>query len=210
MILKFDYTTISIVIFLIFIISKSWNVAGLRGTLKKNPKVLDDLVDKENPDILCLQVKANSSSHIYSWYIYIDVYMNISISICAFICMIVDLLIISFLEAVTICFKFHTSLLVERWTRKCEFHWFQETKLQNIGDFGDLLVDRGYKSYWTYSEVKKGYAGTVRLKFWLLFPHFYKTWCKFSNCEPFIMLFDYYYMWLASTLICEINVSSFL
>eukprot|EP00596_Hydrurales_sp_CCMP1899_P003875 CAMPEP_0119040228 /NCGR_PEP_ID=MMETSP1177-20130426/10089_1 /TAXON_ID=2985 /ORGANISM="Ochromonas sp, Strain CCMP1899" /LENGTH=454 /DNA_ID=CAMNT_0007005071 /DNA_START=4373 /DNA_END=5737 /DNA_ORIENTATION=- len=69
----------------------SWNVAGLRGTLKKNPKVLDELVDKENPDILCLQ----------------------------------------------------------------------ETKLQNIGDLGDLLVNRGYSSYWTYSEVKKGYAGTA-------------------------------------------------
>ena len=36
----------------------SWNVAGLRGTLKKSPEVLNDLVDKEKPDILCLQVLA--------------------------------------------------------------------------------------------------------------------------------------------------------
>ena len=34
----------------------SWNVAGLRGTMKKNPEVLNELVDKQNPDILCLQV----------------------------------------------------------------------------------------------------------------------------------------------------------
>lgn len=37
----------------------SWNVAGLRGTLKKSPEVLNDLVDKEKPDILCLQVIPN-------------------------------------------------------------------------------------------------------------------------------------------------------
>lgn len=35
----------------------SWNVAGLRGTMKKDPDVLNELVDKENPDILCLQVR---------------------------------------------------------------------------------------------------------------------------------------------------------
>jgi hypothetical protein len=35
----------------------SWNVAGLRGTMKKNPEVLNELVDKQNPDILCLQVR---------------------------------------------------------------------------------------------------------------------------------------------------------
>ena len=34
----------------------SWNVAGLRGTLKKSPEVLNELVDREKPDILCLQV----------------------------------------------------------------------------------------------------------------------------------------------------------
>ena len=34
----------------------SWNVAGLRGTMKKNPDVLNELVDRQNPDILCLQV----------------------------------------------------------------------------------------------------------------------------------------------------------
>ena len=35
----------------------SWNVAGLRGTMKKHPEVLNELVDKQNPDILCLQVQ---------------------------------------------------------------------------------------------------------------------------------------------------------
>lgn len=33
-----------------------WNVAGLRGTLKKSPEVLNELVDKQQPDLLCLQV----------------------------------------------------------------------------------------------------------------------------------------------------------
>lgn len=35
----------------------SWNVAGLRGTMKKNPEVLNELVDQQDPDILCLQVR---------------------------------------------------------------------------------------------------------------------------------------------------------
>ena len=35
----------------------SWTVAGLRGTMKKHPEVLNELVDKQNPDILCLQVQ---------------------------------------------------------------------------------------------------------------------------------------------------------
>lgn len=34
-----------------------WNVAGLRGTLKKSPEVLNELVDKQQPDLLCLQVQ---------------------------------------------------------------------------------------------------------------------------------------------------------
>ena len=34
----------------------SWNVAGLRGTLKKSPEVLNNLVDEQQPDLLCLQV----------------------------------------------------------------------------------------------------------------------------------------------------------
>ena len=34
----------------------SWNVAGLRGTLKKDPEVLNKLVDRQQPDLLCLQV----------------------------------------------------------------------------------------------------------------------------------------------------------
>ena len=38
-----------------------WNVAGLRGTLKKNPEVLNDLVDKQQPDLLCLQVKVSTA-----------------------------------------------------------------------------------------------------------------------------------------------------
>lgn len=33
----------------------SWNVAGLRGTLKNRPTVLQDLVNKYRPDVLCLQ-----------------------------------------------------------------------------------------------------------------------------------------------------------
>jgi AP endonuclease-1 len=33
----------------------SWNVAGLRAVLTKNPKELQNLVDEEKPDVLCLQ-----------------------------------------------------------------------------------------------------------------------------------------------------------
>jgi hypothetical protein len=40
-----------------------WNVAGLRGTLKKSPQVLNDLVDKQQPDLLCLQVQVSKSSY---------------------------------------------------------------------------------------------------------------------------------------------------
>jgi hypothetical protein len=40
-----------------------WNVAGLRGTLKKSPEVLNDLVDKQQPDLLCLQVQVSKSSY---------------------------------------------------------------------------------------------------------------------------------------------------
>ena len=33
----------------------SWNVAGLRAVLNKSPKELQNLVDEEKPDVLCLQ-----------------------------------------------------------------------------------------------------------------------------------------------------------
>jgi hypothetical protein len=44
----------------------SWNVAGLRGTLKKSPEVLNDLVDRHKPDLLCLQVKSLPYSYVYT------------------------------------------------------------------------------------------------------------------------------------------------
>ena len=71
----------------------SWNVAGLRGILKKNKEILNDLIQQQEPDIICLQ----------------------------------------------------------------------EHKLQqdHLKEFSTLLNDKGFKSYWTCSETKKGYAGTV-------------------------------------------------
>lgn len=47
----------------------SWNVAGLRGTLKKSPEVLNELVDKEKPDILCLQVILSLSCLLCNFFI---------------------------------------------------------------------------------------------------------------------------------------------
>ena len=53
----------------------SWNVAGLRGTLKKDPEVLNRLVDRQQPDLLCLQVPTahyhiphNKSTHVFIKY----------------------------------------------------------------------------------------------------------------------------------------------
>lgn len=38
----------------------SWNVAGLRGVLKKDPEALKKLIEAEQPDVLCLQVRIRS------------------------------------------------------------------------------------------------------------------------------------------------------
>ena len=42
----------------------TWNVAGLRGILKANPKVLEELVNKVDPDVLCLQETKLQTSHV--------------------------------------------------------------------------------------------------------------------------------------------------
>lgn len=42
----------------------SWNVAGLRGTLKKQPTILSDLVRAHNPDVICLQETKLQESHV--------------------------------------------------------------------------------------------------------------------------------------------------
>lgn len=42
----------------------SWNVAGLRGTLKNKPTVLDDLVRDHAPDVLCLQETKLQTQHV--------------------------------------------------------------------------------------------------------------------------------------------------
>jgi exonuclease III len=69
----------------------TWNVAGLRGVLKNSSNVLERIVQRHNPDIICLQ----------------------------------------------------------------------ETKLQSshTSEFEHMLPD--YHSYWTCSEVKKGYSGNA-------------------------------------------------
>lgn len=33
----------------------SWNVAGLRGLLKREPTAIKRLIEAEQPDVLCLQ-----------------------------------------------------------------------------------------------------------------------------------------------------------
>lgn len=42
----------------------SWNVAGLRGTLKNSPTILQDLVNRHRPDALCLQETKLQESHV--------------------------------------------------------------------------------------------------------------------------------------------------
>lgn len=42
----------------------SWNVAGLRGLLKKEPNIINDLIDTHNPDIFCIQEHKLQSSHL--------------------------------------------------------------------------------------------------------------------------------------------------
>jgi hypothetical protein len=42
----------------------SWNVAGLRGTLKNNPDIFDQLVKDHGPDVICLQETKLQSSHV--------------------------------------------------------------------------------------------------------------------------------------------------
>lgn len=42
----------------------TYNVAGLRGLLKNKPNVIKDLVEKNNPDILCLQETKLQENHV--------------------------------------------------------------------------------------------------------------------------------------------------
>ena len=42
----------------------SWNVAGLRGLLKNKPNIINDIIDKHNPDVFCLQEHKLQSSHL--------------------------------------------------------------------------------------------------------------------------------------------------
>lgn len=42
----------------------SWNVAGLRGLLKNKPNIINDIIDKHSPDVLCLQEHKLQSSHL--------------------------------------------------------------------------------------------------------------------------------------------------
>lgn len=44
----------------------SWNVAGLRGTLKKDPEVLNRLVERQQPDLLCLQVHTTHYHNLHN------------------------------------------------------------------------------------------------------------------------------------------------
>lgn len=58
----------------------SWNVAGLRGVLRKDDKALEKLVLKEQPDVLCLQetklnpadVEANRTLGEVPGYVFVD------------------------------------------------------------------------------------------------------------------------------------------
>lgn len=43
----------------------SWNVAGLRGLLNKNKDILTNIIQKHNPDVLCLQETKLQSSEEY-------------------------------------------------------------------------------------------------------------------------------------------------
>ncbi|EPY27696.1 AP endonuclease 1 [Angomonas deanei] len=58
----------------------TWNVAGLRGILKKNPKAISDFLSKESPDILALQetklntteAEANAKLGVVEGYTFVD------------------------------------------------------------------------------------------------------------------------------------------
>ena len=52
----------------------SWNVAGLRGVLAKDSTILERLVDKNQPDILCLQVVVSPSPLVRSVFCVVMIY----------------------------------------------------------------------------------------------------------------------------------------
>ncbi len=45
----------------------TWNVAGLRGTLKNSPNILLNLATKHNADIICLQETKLQSNHVHEF-----------------------------------------------------------------------------------------------------------------------------------------------